>query len=142
MIRRLLAGCAGTFFLVFPTGARAQQPAEPARFACAPASEYLVNRYRERVLAPDSTLWATWPAELALPSPNEIVAESDPKRCDRVIRAVFAREGHFGPYRDATVEVVRLGRGYLVRDPTDRAGEWEVVAFLTPDLEVVALWLQ
>jgi len=129
--------------LVGPLTARAQQQPEPSRLACTPASEYLVDRFRDRVLAPDSTTRAEWPAELELPEPTEVVAETEPERCDRVIRAVFAREGHFGAYRDARVEVVRLGRaGYLVRDPANRAGEWEIVVFLTPELEVVGAWAQ
>jgi hypothetical protein len=120
------------------------QVARPSLLACAPPAEGegLAERFRGDALTPDSASWGGWPEEIPVPEPAAIAVETDPGVCDRVLRAYFASEGHVGPYREARISVVRLGRSFVVTDPTNMAGEWQIVAFLTPQLEVVARWLQ
>lgn len=129
-------------FLVAGRGS-AQTTVSP-KLECAPpaAATSLVERFRDDALTPDSATMAYWPEGLPVPDPASIVAETDPAVCDRVLRAYFTSEGHVGPYRDAEVIVVRLGRAFAVEDPTDTAGEWQILAFLTADLEVLQGRLQ
>jgi hypothetical protein len=129
--------------LLVATRASAQSSRVPP-LACAPpaAATDLVERFRDEALSPDSASLRRWPEGIPLPEPAAIMVEADPMVCDRVLRAYFASAGHTGPYRDARVIVVRLGRSFAVEDPTNRAGEWQVVDFLTSELEVVAGWLQ
>jgi hypothetical protein len=139
----LEVGAWAVWLMLIPTSASAQTDAPPT-LACAPpaAAQSLAERFRADALTPDTASWGGWPEGIPVPEPAAIVVETDPAVCDRVLRAYFVSDGHVGPYRDARVSVVRLGRSFVVEDRTNRAGEWQVVVFLTPDLEVVARWLQ
>lgn len=137
------AGTWAAGLLFIATSAIAQTTGR-SQLACAPPAEAsgLAERFRDDALTPESESWSQWPEEIPVPEPAAIAVETDPVVCDRVLRAYFASEGHFGPYGDVRVIVVRLGRSFVVEDPTNTAGEWQVVDFLTPDLEVVAAWMQ
>ena len=126
------------------TFSKARGRAAGPPLACAPpeSAAILVARFRDDALTRDSVTLEHWPEGISLPEPADIVAETDPAVCDRVLRAYFASVGHVGPYRDAKVIVVRLGHSFAVQDPTNRAGEWQVLIFLTPDLDVAEGWLQ
>jgi hypothetical protein len=141
--RALQAGTWAAGLLFIATSATAQTTAR-SPLACAPLAEAsgLAERFRDDALTPESESWSQWPEEIPVPEPAAIAVETDPVVCDRVLRAYFASVGHFGPYGDVRVIVVRLGRSFVVEDPTNTAGEWQVVDFLTSDLEVVAAWLQ
>jgi hypothetical protein len=141
--RALHAGAWTAGLLLIATSAVAQTTS-PSPLACAPPAEAsgLADRFRDDALTPESESWSQWPEEIPVPEPAAIAVETDPAVCDRVLRAYFASVGHFGPYGDVRVMVVRLGRSFVVEDPTNTAGEWQVVDFLTADLEVVAAWLQ
>ncbi len=135
------AWAVGLFLIATDSAAQAKAPLP---LTCAPpiVATDLAERFRARALTPDSASRAAWPEGIPVPEPATIVVEADPDVCDRVLRTYFASEGHLGPYRAAQVSVVRLGQSFVVKDPSNRAGEWQVVVFLTLELEVADRWLQ
>src|SRR5215218_9927447 len=106
----LHAGALAVGLLLIATRSSAQSTA-PAPLTCAaPAvAADLAERFRARALTPDTASRAAWPEGIPVPEPATIVVEADPDVCDRLLRMYFATEGHFGPYREAQVSVVRLG---------------------------------
>ena len=139
----LHAGALAVGLLLIATPSRAQATAPTPLTCAAPAvAAGLAERFRALALTPDTASRVAWPEGIPVPEPATIIVEADPGVCDRLLRMYFASEGHFGPYREAQVSVVRLGQSFVVKDPSHRAGEWQIVVFLTPEFEVVARWMQ
>jgi len=105
--------------------------------------QWLVSELLDQALATDSASTGYWRSlGLPRPAPEASDLERDPAACNRVLRAFYREEGQAGPFVPGAAVVVRVGEGWIVMDPSHRAGEWVSVLTFNHALDVVSAQLR